>query len=194
MGNQPITNIYLSLCVQSVKRPRPHKEDLINAWCFTAGFQLGEVWKGIYPIREVILQKNLLLPGFFPKRGRGVWGVMSESKRLKELFSSGYVWTFFRKKGGYLIPNILRNFSTNGEGFCIIPKCLRNFLASVWKIFRNSGGGGWPDSKDDEEQMFLWYGQFSSKIGGMTKIQTFPRDKSPFKIKSWKSSFKESKN
>ena len=60
---------------------------------------------------------------------------MSETKLFEELFSSVYVWIFFRKRGG--LPYI-KLFE---ELFCL---CL--------EIFQK---GGLPDSKDDEEQFLL---------------------------------------
>ena len=60
---------------------------------------------------------------------------MSESKRVRELFCSVHVWTFFRK----------------GGGGCLIPNFLRNFSAFVLKKFQERGGVGLPNSKTFEE-------------------------------------------
>ena len=87
----------------------------------------------------------------------------------------------FSERGGgdCLIPKFLRKFFLNfgnlsgrGVGGYLIPKLLRNFSACVWTFFKRKGGGGLPDSKDDEEHFSFYLDIFQVKFGGITKVQT----------------------
>ena len=60
-------------------------------------------------------------------------------------------------------------------------------------IFQEKGGGGLPDSKDDEEHFCFYLDIFQVKFGGITKVQTLWGTLVCIKLGFEKSSSKDSK-
>ena len=92
-----------------------------------------------------------------------------------ELFCSVHVWKYFRKGGGLPYSKLVKEFFCLGLDFFfrnwgggyLLPKILKKF-SSVLGCFLGRGRGVLPDSKDNEELLLLWLRQ----CGRITKIQT----------------------